>query len=146
VKAVNISMSNNVVIPQQASEPAEAKRPDSSESVTEISSATPLQDAKAIEQGQSIASVNRDAKQKVDEDELESAVVELNKAVQNMQRNLEFSVDDATGRTVVKVKDRETDEIIRQMPSEEVLKLAQHMHEHQSENGTGFSLMQELKA
>jgi flagellar protein FlaG len=140
-------MSNSVVPQQPATEPAAVKRSDSSEPITEISSATPVQDVKAVEQGQNVADVNNNMQQKeVDGEELKNAVVELNKAVQNMQRSLEFSVDDITGQTVVKVKDKETDEVIRQMPSEDVLKLAQHMHEHQSENGTSFSLMQELKA
>ena len=134
-------------MPQQpAVEPADVKRSGSSDPITEISSATPVQSTKAVDQGQKIAAVDEQPQREVDGEKLKSAVVELNKAVQNMQRNLEFSVDDITGQTVVKVLDKETDEIIRQMPSEEVLKLAQHMHEQQSENGTGFSLMQELKA
>ncbi|HYM34572.1 MAG TPA: flagellar protein FlaG [Steroidobacteraceae bacterium] len=39
-------------------------------------------------------------------------------------RTLQFQVDDATGMTVVTVKDSETGDVIRQIPSEEVLRLA----------------------
>ena len=41
------------------------------------------------------------------------------------RRNLSFSVDDSTGNVVVQVIDAETDEVIRQVPSEEFQRLAQ---------------------
>jgi len=37
---------------------------------------------------------------------------------------LEFAVDDASGRTVVRVMDSQTKELIRQIPSDEVLAIA----------------------
>lgn len=55
---------------------------------------------------------------------LESVVTQMNEHVQNLQRNLQFTVDDKSGRSVVTVMDSETDEIIRQIPSEEMLELA----------------------
>ena len=41
-----------------------------------------------------------------------------------MAQNLRFSIDDDTGRTIVKVVDMQTDEVIRQMPSKEVLAIS----------------------
>lgn len=58
---------------------------------------------------------------------LEEAVRELNGYVQNVQRNLQFNVDEDSGHTVIRVVDSETDEVIRQIPSEEVLTLAKHL-------------------
>jgi flagellar protein FlaG len=43
------------------------------------------------------------------------------------RRNLSFSIDDSTGNVVVQVIDAETDEVIRQVPSEEFQRLAQAM-------------------
>ena len=40
------------------------------------------------------------------------------------QRELQISVDEGSGRTVVRVVNPETQEVIRQIPTEEVLKLA----------------------
>jgi flagellar protein FlaG len=40
------------------------------------------------------------------------------------QRELQISVDKGSGRTVVRVVNPETQEVIRQIPTEEVLKLA----------------------
>lgn len=58
---------------------------------------------------------------------LEQALQDLNGYVQNVQRNLQFDVDDDSGHTVIRVVDSETDEVIRQIPSEEVLALARHL-------------------
>lgn len=56
--------------------------------------------------------------------ELATAVSKLNDFVQNIQRTLSFSVEEDTGITVVKVFDSETEELIRQIPAEETIKLA----------------------
>jgi flagellar protein FlaG len=42
-------------------------------------------------------------------------------------RNLEFRVDDSTGRTVISVRDTHTGELIRQIPNEEALDMAQRL-------------------
>lgn len=57
-------------------------------------------------------------------EQLSAAVSKLNDYVQNVQRTLSFSIDKATGDTVVKVFDSETKELVRQIPAEETLKLA----------------------
>lgn len=59
-----------------------------------------------------------------DAGELERAMRSIERHVQNLQRRLQFSVDEASGRTVVTVIDRETDEVIRRIPSREMLALA----------------------
>jgi len=54
-------------------------------------------------------------------DQLDRAMSEVRKALAPVARNLQFSIDDATGRSVVKVVDSSTNEVIRQIPSEELL-------------------------
>ena len=61
--------------------------------------------------------------------EVNGAVNSLNEAVQNIQRGIEFSVDDESGRSVVRVVDRETGDVIRQLPAEDVLKISRHIQE-----------------
>ena len=58
---------------------------------------------------------------------LEQALQDLSGYVQNVQRNLQFDVDDTSGHTIIRVVDSETAEVIRQIPSEEVLVLARHL-------------------
>ena len=71
------------------------------------------------------AEKTKDAKpnQRVESD-INKFVDELNHMVQNSRRSLKFSVDDRSGEVIVRVVDAETDEIVRQIPAEEALKLA----------------------
>ena len=67
--------------------------------------------------------------QEKDAEDLQTAVRNINDYVQKIQRDLEFSIDDASGRQVVKVIDAENEEVIRQIPAEEMLDLARHLAE-----------------
>ena len=57
-------------------------------------------------------------------EQVDQAVEQMREALPPVARNLQFSVDEATGRSVVKVVDSSTNEVIRQMPSEELLNIA----------------------
>ena len=59
--------------------------------------------------------------------ELEKAVRDIQEFAQSTQRKLDFSIDDTTGVMVVKVIASESGEVIRQLPSEVALKLAQNL-------------------
>ena len=69
---------------------------------------------------------------KSERDTLEAAVSDLQEHTQSIQRNLNFSINENTGRTVVEVKDMATGEVIRQLPSEEALRLAESIDEMRS--------------
>ena len=56
--------------------------------------------------------------------ELQKALEEVAKAVAPMAQSLQFSLDKDSGKTVVKVMDTDTNEVIRQIPSEEVLAIS----------------------
>ena len=58
---------------------------------------------------------------------VEEAVGQLNDYVQSIKRDLKFSVDDDSGRVIVKVIDSNTKELIRQIPSEDVLTMARNL-------------------
>jgi len=58
--------------------------------------------------------------------DVNQAVARMNEFIQKEQRNLQFSVDDATGSTVVRVTDSKSGELIRQIPNEIFLDLAKH--------------------
>lgn len=57
-------------------------------------------------------------------EELDRALDDVRKAVEPVARNLLFSIDDDSGRMIVKVVDNATKEVIRQIPSEEILSIA----------------------
>ncbi len=58
-------------------------------------------------------------------------VARLNDYVQNIRRRLEFRLDENTNRTVVTVIDQDTQEVIRQIPSEAALKLVRRLNDLQ---------------
>ena len=60
---------------------------------------------------------------------VEEAVSSIEKFTQSIRRDLSFSLDDSTGRVVVKVTDSTSGEVIRQIPSEEALRLAERLDE-----------------
>ena len=62
-----------------------------------------------------------------DPEKLKLAVQEIEKFVQSIKRNLEFSIDEASGTVVVKVIASESGEVVRQIPCEEALKLAESL-------------------
>lgn len=61
---------------------------------------------------------------------IQDRVVEINSYMQNMNRSLQFSVDDQSGDTVIRVIDSETDELIRQIPAEELLVVRSSLEEY----------------
>jgi flagellar protein FlaG len=61
------------------------------------------------------------------------AVTYINDRFQKLQRNLEFMVEEETGMVLVKVYDKETEELVRQIPAEQVVKMARFMQEQSEE-------------
>jgi flagellar protein FlaG len=59
------------------------------------------------------------------QEQVQAAVAQMNEYIQSTQRDLNFSYDPDSGETVVKVLDRSTQEVIRQIPDEIFLRLAQ---------------------
>ncbi len=57
----------------------------------------------------------------------------VNKAAVFEQRSLSFMMDETSGRSIIKVMDKSTDQLIRQIPSEELLKVAQDIKRLQEE-------------
>ena len=75
-----------------------------------------------------------DKAQEVSADKVKEVVEQLNNHAQAVNRDLLFSVDDDSGKTVIKVINSETAELVRQIPSEEVLRLAQTIRETVDDN------------
>ena len=61
---------------------------------------------------------------KTNEEKVRAAVKEINNELEKLQSELGFSVDKVANDVVITVKRKESGEIVRQIPSETVLKLA----------------------
>ena len=64
-----------------------------------------------------------------EQEPVDEVVSDLNNLVRELHRDLQFTVDSESGETVIKVVDRETDEVVRQIPSEEVVRMRQRLQE-----------------
>lgn len=74
-------------------------------------------------------------------EQIDTAVSQLSEFVQTSNRQLNFSVDEGSNKQVVKVTDAESGKVIRQIPTEEVLKLSERLQELQTEVGTAVGLL-----
>ena len=74
----------------------------------------PLDPVKAVQQAAALPDLAQVAE----------AVKNINKTMQALSRDLEFSIDTDSKQTIVKVVDQQTQEVIRQMPSVEALEIA----------------------
>lgn len=87
-----------------------------------------LQQAQAIERADKAEAEERAQEAKeLSPEQLKAAINRLNELMENSGRSLAFSVDDELGDVVVKVMDKQTEELIRQIPNEEALKFAKNL-------------------
>jgi len=65
----------------------------------------------------------------VSDEQVKDAVSKLNDYVQSTERTLDFQMDEDSGKTVIKVFDKTSSELIRQIPNELALELAQNLND-----------------
>ena len=65
-------------------------------------------------------------------EKLKTAVQEIEKFVQSVKRNLEFSIDEESGKVIVKVIASDSGQVVRQIPNAEILKLAESLSDANS--------------
>jgi len=114
---MNISPINSN-LPTSGNRPVAAQAPASELQqmfTNQASNATQVQTEQAVTQTQK-AEANRQ--------ELEDAVKQVNNFLKPINSSIEFNLDDDTGRTIVRIVELESKDVIRQIPSEEMLSIA----------------------
>lgn len=84
---------------------------------------------------QPVATQTREAVEQspeVERDQLQAAVSDLQDFVQSVRRDINFNLDDESGRVVVNVTETASGDVIRQLPSEEALRLSENLSEIRS--------------
>ncbi len=61
--------------------------------------------------------------------DLERIVKEINQFIQIFNSKIAFEIDKDTGKTILKIIDSQTNEIIRQIPPEELLRISKRISE-----------------
>jgi len=82
----------------------------------------------------SAAEVKVSAENNQTEGEIKKSIVELNSSTQLISRNLEFHIDKESGKTVITVLDTDSNEVIRQIPSEQLLEISSRISKLQENN------------
>ena len=86
-------------------------------------------DKAAVGQGPAPSASELDAPERMVKERLSEALKTLMQAVEHLANRLNFTTDEDTGRLVIKVIDRDTKQVIRQIPPEELLSLAKRLEE-----------------
>lgn len=86
--------------------------------------ATPEAGAKALQ-----AAVEPKVAAPANAEQILKAISDLQDSMETLNRKINFDVDQASGRFHVKVIDTKTDKVIREIPPEQVLKIAARMKE-----------------
>ena len=81
------------------------------------------------------------AQQMPSAEQVQQAIKTVQQMVQSQASNLQFSVDQATGKTVVTVVDTSTNQVIRQIPSKEMIAIA-HAIDQMQAKGQGLMMTQ----
>jgi len=81
------------------------------------------------QQYQSNADTATQQQQPLEREQLEKVAQQLQDFMGEMNRSLQFQVDEDSGRDVIKVLDKATGDVIKQYPSEEVLSLVSKLSE-----------------
>jgi flagellar protein FlaG len=63
----------------------------------------------------------------IDQADLSAALESLNQRLEKTKSNLSFSIDPQTGSNIVRVVNSNTGELVRQLPSEEVLQFKRNL-------------------
>ena len=66
-------------------------------------------------------------------EKVKTAVDDIQNFVDTVKKGLQFSVDEEAGRTVIKIVDKGSGEMIRQIPAEEALRLAERISDFRDE-------------
>jgi len=70
--------------------------------------------------------------------DLQKAMDDLQRYVDDLGRNLNFSIDDSIDRTIISVRDAKTQELVRQIPGEEVIAMSRQIADTLAEWKQGF--------
>lgn len=82
-------------------------------------------------ESESAASQSESQRTEALDETVEQAVARLNDYVQRTERTLNFQVDEKAGLTVIRVYDKQSEELIRQIPSEEAISLARKLNKEE---------------
>ena len=98
----------------------------------EITQSTTVVDVKTVDEN----ALKHESNQKLSLDAVKEAVKSGNTMLQSVSSSLSFEIDSATKQVVVKIVDRNTGELVRQIPTVEMLDFMRRMRELEGNSGS----------
>jgi len=105
----------------------EIKKPQAVEKQAEVNSVSENQSQDAADASQGKVGLNQQTEDGTDASKLTEMTSKINELFQAESRSLQFSVDEESGRSVVRVVDTKTGEQIKQIPAEELLEISRRL-------------------
>lgn len=118
--------------PITSNTPSAAPRSDSIATPVAQKIATPAQTENAVQQAASVSNFP----------EVKQALENINKSAQIQAQGIEFTIDPDDDRTIVKVVDKDTKTVLRQIPSEEALNIAKAIDKALEQSQQGLLINQ----
>jgi flagellar protein FlaG len=142
---INVSqVSQNIAQPSVSSTLETAKN----EKVTQVVTTDSQQQVKDLfapaeinKEEMNSQAIDRQNVSEATDEQVKTTVLQLTEILRTNNRQLSFSVDEGSNKQVVKVTDSATGDIIRQIPTEEVLKLSERLQDLQLDEGTVVGLL-----
>lgn len=129
MSVINASTDNGLNVNQQITRSSEQDLI-SKENTIELSLATEVKaDKKTAYVIAKVSDIKQQDKVLITSEQLEQVAQKLQDFVGEMNKSLEFSVDKDSGRDVIKVIDKNSGDLIKQYPTEEVLDLVAKLSE-----------------
>jgi flagellar protein FlaG len=105
---------------QSSAAPLTSERLSANAAPQPVRAAAPAQSANPVTPAvETVAAVNRE--------QVSNAVEKINQTIQSASQGVVFNLNNDFNRLIVTVVDQETNEVIRQIPSEEVLEIARSL-------------------
>jgi flagellar protein FlaG len=101
--------------------------------VKNISATQPIhrneEEFKKLEPEVRVESLGPKALETLSQSDLEKIIKEMNQFIQIFNSRIAFELDKDTGKTILKIIDPQTNEVIRQIPPEELLRISKRISE-----------------
>lgn len=119
---MSIQVTSRAAVPPQAAVPSAAPAASAAQAVVKAEAApAPKIERVQLHQPQRVDLGFRAEEMRKN---LQEAVTRLNEQMQSKGRDLSFSMDERIDRTIITVKNLQTGEVVRQIPTEEVVRMA----------------------
>jgi len=114
-------MANNDLLVQSGLQNLQVQAEANQQRVSKQEPVNVVPEAEVEAKQEGVISALSQEQQQENKEALQEKVAQLNDHMQSLNRSLQFSIDEVSGETIVKVIDAETKELVRQIPSQEVI-------------------------